>query len=191
MAAASCAGTEAPRFRRSRLRKEVLAEPLSYIGKNDPSFLPWPHQIRSPCPFAHSSRHRATAASGSPRLVEEAEKNDGSSHWRVHPDRPSSSACRLGLPQHTRDERLEVSPTNCLTSTARTSAGSIWLLRNSTTRRSSGGISSAMKIKRTRPAWRFVFACCQKARRPDRRRGAGEFFVGVERRPCNGPRTGP
>src|SRR5262249_23100513 len=34
-------------------------------------------------------------------------------------------------------------PTNCLISTARTSAGSIWPLRNSTMRRSSGGISSA------------------------------------------------
>ena len=54
-------------------------------------------------------------------------------------------------------------PTNCLTSTARTSAGSICPLRNSTMRRSSGGITSATKTIRTRPAWRLVFTRCQNS----------------------------
>src|SRR3954463_13879437 len=66
------------------------------MGKNDPSFLPSPHHIRSPSFFAHPSRHWATATSCSPRLRRRASKNIASFHCRVSP-RSAPFFWRAGL----------------------------------------------------------------------------------------------
>ena len=166
MAGASCAGTEAPRFRRSRPRTGSSCRTCCRTsGRTTRPSCPRPHQIRRPCFFAHSrsrpgdchlllaSPLQQSIERTTPRPTAVTRPDPTLFFWRAVSVCPSTRGTSV----------LRFSPTNCLTSMASTSAGSIWLLRNSTTRLNSGGISSAMKSKRTRPAWRFVFTCCQNA----------------------------
>src|SRR5262249_6179144 len=141
----------------------VLVAPLRVRpGKKEPSFLPFPHHISGMDTFAQSRSFLAARDSSSGRRASSSLKNDDSSQCLASLP-PADFFCSASAvwPMTLGTSVLCPSPTYCLTSSPRTSAGSICWLRNSTMRLSSGGIRSATKRSLILPAWRLVLALCQ------------------------------